>query len=169
MKLDTHFKLQAMKHLVLKGHFIQAVAIPKRFLGYHIEDNAVRLHFKRSIKLTLDRPAYSIDYYQECHKSGIHLKHWSSRLKIRREVYEVYVTDGEQELVITTTNPHVSEYIRTQHDAIGHIPDRTVRYNNHSLHLPMDFHGFGVRTDTRTFKNQAAYELFEETVELVKR
>ena len=169
MELKMHFTIHAILQLLKQGKILQALRL--KHVGYHINDTHVVLQGIGFQMIELTNLPYDLAYYKQCHNnSGYHEKHWTSKMKVTREVYRIRVSSSTEELIVETTNESAYRYIKKQYDAIDFIEDRKIQYNERSISLAdSSYRGIGMSTDKVTFPSIVAYEKYKETVKLIPR
>ena len=169
MELQTHFNLYAILLLLKQGKIIQAVCLKP--IGYHITETHVVLYCRGFKEIALLNLPYDVEYYNHCHQnSGYHEKHWSSNIKVRREVHEMYLYSSREELSIITTKPHVYDYLYNQYKVLHLLEGCKVEYGGVSISFKeTDARGIGGSTEKKTFKNIVEYAKLEDQVKLIPR
>lgn len=169
MELDTHFVFYAVLQLLKQGKILQALRLKP--IGYNINDTHVVLQSRGFQMIELTNLPYDVAYYKECHNnSGYHEKHWTSRLKVKRDVYRIRVSSSTEELIVETTKESAYNYLKKQYDALEFIEDRTIHYEGHSISLlDSSYRGIGLSVDKVTFSSIVSYENHDDRIELRPR
>lgn len=169
LKLQTYFNLICFIQFLKQGKIFRALRMKP--IGYSISEDEVIVQLSGFNTVPLMNLPEKISYYNHCHRnSGYHEKHWFSKIKVRRFVYDIYVYSSKEELTIQTTNEYVYDYLYKQFDVIDLLEGRRIKYHEHSISFSgMDARGIGCSKERVTFKNIIEYSKFKDQVELKQR
>lgn len=135
--------------------------------GYIFRDDSIEVYLDNGKSKELANLPHSMEYFQKCHRYGYHIDHWSSKRKVKKPVHTIHMTnysDIKTTLTVRTINEHVYKQLHVQFDALGFIPDRTIRYEGKSITLDSSITGMGITTKMETFKNIIEYSQFKDEV-----
>lgn len=167
MKLKQYLRHKARFVYLRKGNVFRFL-FPGEARGYHLdgETKEVAVHFPDRREVTLTNLPYPFEYFEECfQKGGYHLAHPSTKRPVKKTIHNIELQNCENEsLLIRTTNAGDYDYVKRQYDALGFIPDRTIRYEDERFQMPSGHYGISYWTEAIVFENILAYEAFAPEV-----
>lgn len=172
MKLSVYLgklaKREFLKEFNIYAYFTRNV------VGYSLNEDSIVVYFRDGKEKELKNLPYPMHYFNECFKTGYHMKHRSTWRKVKKSVYKIVVhcSDGthNEKLTIRTTNIGIYDYIKRQYDAIDFIEDNLITYEDKTLCMKDKFiSGIGISEKKVKFKNIIEYENFQEEVTLITK
>ena len=174
MRLDKWVKNLAVKKSIKQGKFKQAFTFltenNSRHPGISIEKNGniTYGYSDPSIVITPEEHLYSYEDLMKSFEIGYMVNHKSSNVPIKRRIYTINISNGEETLTVKTPNENWVETLKNLYKAKDYLKDNTIVCKNKSIQLNKSYSSFDSYESMRRFDNIIEYAQFESTIELNK-